>query len=152
VAVPLPGLTAGVSKRQHITEHTAGAPCIGCHGTFNDFGFALDRFDIAGAFHETEGGAPIDAHASFDEPGLHADVDGALQLSQALAESPSARACAIQQLFTFALERVPTSADQAWFDELQRQFEASGFSLKSLLTELALSDQFRTRIEPGEQP
>jgi hypothetical protein len=149
VLVPLPALTTGVSKRQNITEHTAGAACAGCHRTFNDFGFALEHFDIAGTWREAQGKMAIDTHVSFDEPGLPADVDGALQLSQALADSPSARACAVQQLFAFALERAPTSTDRAWFDELGRSFETSGFSLKALLTELLLSDEFRSRIEPG---
>ncbi len=152
VAIPLPPLTAGVSKRQSITEHTAGAPCVGCHGTFNPLGFALEHFDIGGAWRESEAKLPIDARVSFDEPGLHADVDGALQLSQALANSPSARACAVQQLFTFALERLPTSTDQGWFDDLGRSFESSGFSLRALLTELVLSEEFRSRIEPGARP
>lgn len=152
VAVPLPMLTPDVSKRQNITEHTGAAPCLGCHGTFNGFGFALEHFDIAGAWRDSERKLPIEARVSFDEPGLPAEVDGALQLSQALADSPSARACALQQLFTFALERAPTSADQAWFDELYRSFEGSSFSLKSLLTELVLSDEFRSRVEPGAPP
>jgi hypothetical protein len=152
VLVPLPELTTGVSKRQNITEHTAGAACVGCHGAFNDLGFALEHFDIAGTWRDSQGKLAIDTHVSFDEPGLRADVDGALQLSQALANSPSARACAVQQLFTFALERIPTSAEQAWFDQLGRSFESSGFSMKALLTELVLSDEFRSRIEPGAPP
>jgi hypothetical protein len=149
VAVPLPERPAGVSKREGIAAHTAGSPCLGCHGTFNAFGFALDHFDVAGAWHDTESSRPLDTLVNFDEPGLPPEVDGALQLSQALADSPSARACALQQLFTFALERAPTSTDQAWFDELGRGFESSSFSMKALLTELVLSDEFRSRIEPG---
>lgn len=149
VAIPLPPLTAGVSKRQSITEHTAGALCAHCHRTFNGLGFALEHFDVAGAWRDTDAQLPLDTRVSFDEPGLPAEVDGALQLSQALAASPSARACAVQELFTFTLERAPTSSDQAWFDELGRSFEGSSFSLKTLLTELVLSDEFRSRIEPG---
>jgi hypothetical protein len=149
VAVPLPALSAGVSKRQSITEHTAAQPCLSCHRQFNGFGFALEHFDVAGAWRDDEAKLPIDTHVALDEPGLPAEVDGALQLSEALAASPNARACAVEQLFGFALERLPTSADQAWFDELGRSFEQSSFSLKGLLTELILSEEFKHRIEPG---
>ncbi len=149
VAVPLPALSAGIGKRQSITDHTAGEPCHACHGQFNGLGFALEHFDVAGVWRDEEDKLPIDTLVQFDEPGLPAEVDGALQLSEALANSPKARACAIEQLFTFALERLPTSADQAWFDDLGRSFEASGFSMKALLTELILSDEFKRRIEPG---
>lgn len=152
LATPLPELTPGVSSRQRITEHTSGAGCVGCHQTFNPLGFTLEHFDVAGQWRDQDQGQPVDAKVAFTEPGLPAEVDGARAFSEALAQSPHARACAIQQLFTFALERSPTTVDQVLFDDLGRKFEAAGFSLKAVLTELALSDDFRSRIEPGGLP
>ena len=150
LAVPLPELTAGVSKRQRITEHTSGGACAGCHRTFNPLGFALDHFDVAGQWRDQEGGVAIDAKVTLEEPGLQGEVVGARALSEALAQSAQARACAVQQLFTFALERPPTLADQAQFDALGRTFAASNYSLKAVLTELVLSDDFRLRVQPSE--
>jgi len=152
VATPLPEQMPGMTTREGITLHTAGAACAPCHDTFNPLGFALEHFDVAGAWRDVDRKLPIDAHATFDEPGFQAEVSGARELSEALAQSPRARACALQQLFSFALERAPTSADQAWFDELGRKFEASGFDLEALLAELVLSDSFRSRIEPEGLP
>lgn len=152
LATPLPAATPEVSTRQAISEHTAGAACIGCHGAFNSLGFALERFDVAGRYRDTDNGLAIDTHVVLDEPGLTAELDGAWQLSEALAQSTSAQACAVQQLFTFALERTPTSADQVLFDELLRKFVASGFSLKAALAELVLSEEFMTRVEPEAAP
>lgn len=150
LATPLPARTPGVSTRRRISEHTAGARCSGCHGTFNSLGFALEDFNIAGRFREVdEGGLQIDSHVTFDEPGLHGAVDGARGLSEALAASATARACLAAQLVTFAFEREPTTADQPWFDQLLRTFEASGFSMKTVLVELILSEHFRTRIQPA---
>jgi hypothetical protein len=150
LATPLPPSTPGVTKRQRITEHTAGAVCVGCHSSINPIGFALDRFDIAGKFYDVDQGVPVDTHVVFDEAGFPADVDGALAFSEALSDSPAAHACLTQQLFTFALEREPTTADQAWFDHLLQTFEASGFSMKTVLIELVLSDAFLTRVQPEE--
>jgi hypothetical protein len=150
LATPLPAQTPGVTKRQRISQHTAGASCVGCHGTFNSLGFALEDFNIAGKFRVVdESGVNIDTHVTFDEPGLHADVHGARGLSEALAGSGAARACLTSQLFTFALEHEPTTADQPLFDELLRAFEASGFSMKTVLVELILSEGFRSRIQPA---
>ena len=71
LATPLPAVSPGVSKRQRITEHTAGAACVWCHDTFNPLGFALERFDISGLYHEVDQGLPIDTHVTFDEPGTY---------------------------------------------------------------------------------
>jgi hypothetical protein len=153
VATPLPELTAGVSKRQRISEHTSSGACASCHRTFNALGFALDHFDIAGQWRDQDDGLPIDSKVTFDEPGLSGEVDGARQLSEALAQSPNARACALQQLFTFTLERAPSTADQALFDDLGRKFEASGFDLQAALAGLVESEDFRSRVEPeGSAP
>jgi hypothetical protein len=80
---------------------------------------------------------PIAAGASIAEAGFSADVDGARALSEQLAQSPNARACVAQQLFTFTFGRRPA-------------FEASAFSLQTLIAELATSDDFRARIEPAQ--
>jgi hypothetical protein len=151
VATPLPELMPGMTKRQTISVHTSGAACVGCHEAFNSFGFALEHFDVSGAWRDVDATLPIDARVAFDEPGLPLEVDGARQLSEALAQSTSARACALQQLFSFALERPPSASDLPLFDDLGRKFEASGFDLKAILTELVLSDAFRTRIEPEQR-
>lgn len=149
LATPLPELSAGATSRQRITEHTSGASCVGCHRTFNSLGFALGHLDIAGQWRDTEGGLPIDARVSLTEPGLTADIDGARALSEALAQSPNARACAVQQLFGFALERPPVDGDRPLFDRLGRAFETSGFDLRLVLAELAQSAEFQARIEPA---
>jgi hypothetical protein len=152
VATPLPQLTAGMTKRENITAHTSGPVCAGCHATFNAFGFALEQFDVAGVWRDVENGVPIDVSVALSEPGFPERITGARELSDALAQSPRARACAIEQLFTFALERPPTTADLPAFDELGRTFAASGYDLKRVLTELLLSEAFRRRREPGEEP
>jgi hypothetical protein len=150
LATPLPEITPGVTTRQRITEHTAQGVCFSCHQHINPLGFALGHFDIAGQWREQDQGQPIDTLTRVDEAGFRGDVDGARALSEELAQSPNAQACAVQQLFTFALERAPVAADQPLFEALEQKFVSSGFSLKALLAGLALSDDFRTRIEPPE--
>ena len=150
LATPLPEITAGVSSRQRITEHTSGGVCAGCHTRINPLGFTLDHFDIAGQWRDQDQALPIDSKASIIDAGFSADVDGARALSEQLAQSPNARACVAQQLFTFTFGRGPAQTDAVLFDAIVQKFETSGFSLKTLVTELATSDDFRARIEPPE--
>jgi hypothetical protein len=150
LATPLPEIAPGVSSRERITAHTSGAVCAACHSRINPLGFTLDHFDIAGQWRDQADGLPIDAKASIGDAGFTADVDGARALSEQLANSPNARACVVQQLFSFAFGRKPAQTDAALFDSLATKFEASGFSLKSLLSELATADDFRVRVEPSE--
>lgn len=150
LATPLPDITAGVSSRQRISEHTSSPVCAGCHVRINPLGFALDHFDIAGQWREQDEGLAIDATSSVVDAGFTGDVAGARALSEQLAQSPNAAACVAQQLFTFAFGRRPAQADALLFDATFRKFEAAGFSLKTLLTELATSDDFRVRAEPLE--
>ena len=150
LATPLPEITAGVSSRQRISEHTSGPVCAGCHVRINPLGFTLDHFDIAGQWREQDEGLPIDTKASVADAGFTADVDGARALSEALAQSPNAAACVAQQLFTFTFGRKPAQTDATLFDAVSRKFEVANFSLKTLVTELATSDDFRARVEPPE--
>jgi Protein of unknown function (DUF1592)/Protein of unknown function (DUF1588)/Protein of unknown function (DUF1595)/Protein of unknown function (DUF1585)/Protein of unknown function (DUF1587) len=150
LATPLPEITAGVSSRERITEHTSAPVCAGCHVRINPLGFTLDHFDIAGQWREQDQDLPIDARGNITDAGFLADVDGARALSEQLAQSPNARACVAQQLFTFTFGRKPAQSDAAMFDAISQKFEASGFSLKTLVTELATSDDFRARIEPAQ--
>ncbi len=150
LATPLPEITAGVSSRQRITEHTSSGVCAGCHTRINPLGFTLDRFDIAGQWRDQDQNLPIDAKANIMDAGFNADVDGARALSEQLAQSPNAWACVAQQLFTFTFGRKPAHSDAALFDAISQKFEASGFSLKALVTELATSEDFRARVEPAE--
>jgi len=150
LATPLPEIAAGVSSRQRITEHTSAPVCAGCHLRINPLGFSLDHFDIAGQWREQDRGLSIDAKATIAEAGFSADVDGARALSEQLAHSPNAQACVAQQLFAFTFGRKPAQSDAAMFDAITQKFEGSGFSLRALVTELATSDDFRARIEPGQ--
>lgn len=150
LATPLPEIAVGVSSRQRISEHTSAPVCAGCHLRINPLGFTLDHFDIAGHWREQDQGLTIDSKATIAEAGFSSDVDGARALSEQLAQSPNARACVAQQLFTFTFGRKPAQSDARMFDAITQKFEASGFSLQTLVTELAISEDFRARIEPGQ--
>lgn len=149
LATPLPALTPGMTSRQRITQHTADPSCAGCHQRINPLGFALDQFDIGGRFREAERGRPIDATVELDAAELTATLDGARELSEVLADSERVRACLLQQLFAFALGRAPAAADSALFEALDRRLATTG-SLRAVLAELALSEPFRTRVEPAQ--
>jgi hypothetical protein len=150
LATPLPEISAGVSSRQRISEHTSAPVCAACHAQINPLGFTLDHFDIAGQWRDRDEGAPIDATASITDAGFAGNVDGARALSQQLAASPSAQACVARQLFSFVFGKKPAQSEAALFDATTKKFEASGFSLKTLITELVTADDFRARVEPSE--
>jgi len=110
------------SQRQQIEARTSGAACIGCHSMINPMGFVFENYDALGRFqveekiYDSNGNIlarhPVNARVkpnieSFNEP----EVNGLLEMAEAISRSSKGPACAAQQWFTYTTGRAPTTSD-----------------------------------------
>jgi hypothetical protein len=143
LASPLPEVTAGMTGRQRVTEHTSAPACMGCHQLMNPIGFTLEHFDYLGRWRELDHDLPIDTSASLGDP--LGDVSSALELSRRLAESDAVALCGAQQAFEFAVGHAPAAEDACTLEAL---VAANPRDLRGILRGLPLSRAFLYRLEP----
>lgn len=149
VAAPLPKIRPGTTTRQRVEAHTAGAACMGCHGLINPPGFALEHFDGAGLWRDTENGLSIDARAAITGTDIGA-VNGALELSRRLGESATAQGCFVARAFEYVFGRPPADGERCLLGALEERFRSRNLVLRDLLADLLLTDAFFVRVSPKE--
>ena len=147
---PLPEIDPDATTREQVAQHTAAAECAACHSLLNPPGFALEHFDTIGRWRDDERGLPIDATAEIVGVGIDAPVDGALALSQALANNEAVQKCAVAQVFEFAIGREPEPDDACVTDDLYASFVESGGDLQALIVDIVASEAFAERVALGE--
>jgi hypothetical protein len=108
-------------------------------------GLALEKFDGAGHFRETEQGAAIDTSGNLD--GIsYDDVAG---LNQALHDHPMLPSCLVNRMYAYGVGGpVSMSTDRQILKYLKDEFIAGGYKVKELLREIALSTAFSQVREP----
>ena len=132
------------TARDRLTAHATVPSCAGCHKLTDPIGLGFEQFDGIGQFRVAEQGAIID---------VAGDLDGnqfadAKSLAQAMHDSPSVPACLTNQLYSYAAGRAPERDEREFVRYLEDGFSDSGYSLKSLLRDIATSDAFYAVSEP----
>lgn len=145
---PVPGQTA----RERLAQHTDNPACASCHDFIDPMGFSLEAFDAIGQYRtETEYGAPVDDEGALaigdpaDGPAV-----GVRELSNRLLESDAFRSCFVQQWMKLVLSRPLTADDRCVQDPLEAKFAASGYDVRTLITETVLSPAFRGVAEEND--
>jgi hypothetical protein len=133
------------SVREATLQRTGSPACAGCHVTINELGFAFEHYDAVGRWQdeEAETGSEIDASATLSNAGggLDGPVEGAVELSARLAQSPEVRRCITQKWFELALRRSPVELDACSVQQIEAKTAEAG-SLRELLLAMAESDAF----------
>jgi hypothetical protein len=133
------------SVREATLERTASPSCAGCHLEINELGFAFEHYDAFGRWQdrEVETGSVIDATATLSNAGDGFDgpVDGAVELSERLAQSPEVLRCVTHKWFETALRRSPVELDACSVQQIQAKTAEAG-SLRELLLAMVESDAF----------
>ncbi|MEM9191788.1 MAG: DUF1592 domain-containing protein [Myxococcota bacterium] len=139
----------GTTNRERINSVTGPSTCgAGCHGTIiNPPGFALEGYDSIGQFRTMDNGQVVDDTATyvFEDNETRVTVSGAVELSQALADSAYAHECYAERLIEYSLGRPYFDGDSPLVYRLGRRSLEGEVSLKEMMVELALSRTFRTR-------
>ena len=141
-----PDPTAAQCKVDQYAVHSQGT-CAGCHDMMDKVGFGLERFDIAGRYRTHDEGKPqcnIDGQGELAELG---SFNGPAELSDLLIETGVLDACAVEQLYRYAMGRPPGPADSELIDVLATAFSEDGQRFDNLLMTLVSHDAFRFRRE-----
>lgn len=131
--------------REATLKRTGNPSCAGCHVRINELGFAFEHYDAIGRWQDSEQatGAAIDSSANLSQAGegLDGPVDGAIELSKRLAQSPAVAACATRKWFEVALRRSPVELDACAVQKISAKVAATS-SLRELLLAMVESEAF----------
>jgi len=133
------------TARERLHVHSSNPSCAGCHLITDPMGLALENFDGAGRYRETEAGAPLDTTGDLDGTEFK-DVKG---LNEALRDHPMLGACLVKRMYSFGVGGpVSMSTDRQILAYLREQFTEHGYRVPELLREIALSTAFSRVREP----
>jgi hypothetical protein len=130
--------------REQLELHRANPTCAACHNNIDPVGFALENFDVDGAWRDaTREGLAIDS------AGVLADgtpVDGPVQLREALLADPELFANTVtEKLLIYALGRGLEPADMPVVREIVRNAADHDYSLVSIVLGIVDSYPFQMR-------
>ena len=86
------------TQRARLEIHRPNPVCAGCHQITDPIGLALEHFDGAGQYRETERGAPIDASGSLDNQ----QFADAAELGASLRNMPALTSCLVKRVYGYA--------------------------------------------------
>lgn len=136
--VDKPGKDQGESLRDMVEAHRQDPACAGCHASMDPIGFGLEHFDPVGAYRTEDRGFAIDASGELPAADRSLqDFDGARELSQIVADDPRLPSCIADKIFTFALARAPSSADECTLAALEARLSNGDYSLLDLIVSTA---------------
>lgn len=142
-----PDPTPGATTRERFEEHTENPECYGCHNLIDGLGFGFENYDGTGAFRMQDGGLPVDA--SGEVVGTEASngtYEGAIELSRILVDATEVHECMTRQWLRFSLGRMEDELDSCAIDQIQTAFADSGYDVRTIIREIALSNSFRYRL------
>jgi hypothetical protein len=136
------------TARERLKIHSTNPSCAGCHLITDPMGLALENFDGAGRFRETENGIELDISGELDGA-LYDDVDG---LALALRNHPKLPYCLVNRLYAYGTGGpVSLRYDRDILAHFVERFAGHGYKVPDLLRDIALSQAFsRVRVAPEE--
>jgi mono/diheme cytochrome c family protein len=146
-----PGKSQG-TVRERLEQHRAQKSCNSCHGVIDPLGFALENFDVTGAWRERD----LDAGEAIDSSGQLASgvhVKGPAQLVDAILARPDLFVQAFtEKLMVYALGRPLRAQDMPALRRIVREAAPREYRLESLVQGIVASDAFRLRRAPQGEP
>jgi hypothetical protein len=138
------GTAATTSVRERLEAHRANPVCASCHAVIDPIGFALEPFDLIGAWRDADEGRPIDAAATLTDGTV---VDGPASLKAALlARSDVFVTTLTEKLMTYALGRRLEYHDMPAVRTVVRDAAEEDHRFSALVQGVVASEQFRTQV------
>jgi hypothetical protein len=136
------------TARARLQVHATNPSCAGCHKIMDPMGLALEHFDGAGEYRETEKGAALDTSGSLDGKQF-TDVVG---LGKALHDHPSLPSCLISRVYSYGTGGpISVAKDKETLANFKDRFAKAGYKLPDLLRDIALSRAF-SEVREGKGP
>ncbi len=152
IAPKVPGIDKA-TVRQRLEIHRELPQCARCHNKIDPLGFALENFDASGAYRKQEGFG-YQGRVNEDDPAIDAasklpdgtSIDGIEGLKAALmAKEELFLNCLANKLYTYALGRELTLADQDTLRASVSRMKQSDRSLRTLIHSIVTSQLFLQR-------
>lgn len=152
IAPKVPGIDKA-TVRQRLEIHRQLPQCARCHDKIDPLGFALENYNAAGAWRDREGfgykgrigenDPLIDATAELTDG---TTIEGVRGLQKLLWEHDEQfLACLAGKLYSYALGREMSLADQLEIRQAVDHMKANGRTLRSLLHQIVASEAFEQR-------
>jgi hypothetical protein len=139
---------AMTTRQEFATQHEQGS-CASCHHTIDGIGFGFEHYDAVGAWRTQDDGLPVDSSGWFTgdyDSSLTGTFDGAVELGQKLAQSPTAQACLAKNWLRYALGVDHTGIDTKGLTPIVDAFSAAQLDMHALVIAVTTSDAFLTRV------
>jgi len=137
--------TGDLPLRARLERHRADPSCASCHAVIDPLGFALENFDMIGAWRTVDHGEPIDASGELWDG---TPIDGPDDLRAALLERKELFVThAVEMLMTYALGRALESTDMPAVRRVVRAAEAEDFRFSALALGVAASVPFTMKLK-----
>ncbi len=136
------------TARERLTRHSVNPVCAGCHKITDPIGLALETFDGAGRYRDSEKGVKLDTSGTLDGK-TFSSSEG---LGQALHDHPQLGSCLVKRLYSFGTGGPLSNADTPAVDALSAAFARSGYKVPELMRMIVLSDAFSEVVETPSAP
>jgi hypothetical protein len=126
------------TQRERVAQHLTNPVCAGCHKVTDPTGLALENFDGAGQYRETEKGAPIDISGTFEGK----DFKTITELANVLHDHPALTACLARRVYAYGTGNPSNTVPRPALAELSKRFAEGGYRLRPLLRTVVMSKAF----------
>jgi hypothetical protein len=134
---------APTTLRQRLEMHRANPVCASCHRVMDPMGFALEQFDLVGAWRERDGEAPIDSSGELADG---TPLTGPGDLRRALLGRSEAFVTVVtEKLLMYGLGRPVNAADMPAVRAIVRRAAREDYRFSSLLLGVVESEPFLMR-------
>jgi len=132
------------TARVRVEESIEGrAECMVCHQDMNSLGRAFETYNHAGFLRADDHGSAPDGSTTVDnapDAALNRSYADAIDLTEALADSPHVKRCFVRQTFRFFAGRDETEADACALTAMEQAYDDGGGSFIAMLEALATHD------------
>jgi hypothetical protein len=143
-----PEVKPGSTTRERFTQHRTDPTCNACHTLMDPIGLGFEHYDALGQWRDLDQGLPIDATGDVIGSDVAGPFDGAVELTQRLAQSQAVKDCLVQTWFRFALGRSVTPADAGSLDQLDAVFMDNSYKISELMLAITRTRAFRYLLVP----
>jgi mono/diheme cytochrome c family protein len=147
-----PDLRGAKTIREQLDAHRKVASCAACHVKIDPLGFALESFDVTGAWRDqyrvlkgpkltmSKQGPPVEAAYELADGRAFENIDGLKKLL--LEDKDQLARCVAEKLLIYGTGRGLRYSDRATVDEIVAHSRACGYGLRSLIHDVVQSRLF----------
>ena len=135
----------GATLQEQLEQHMEDPACNSCHGQTDPVGFAYEYFGPVGQYRTEDNGGQISGAGEVSYIG---EWTNAAELGAILAEHEDTSQCMIRNFIRGKLGYTEENGQTPAIHDLDVAFGSDGYSIKSLLVEMAASPLFRYVAEP----